>query len=326
MVSVRFAIPKGSIEEPTFRFLEQAWFSVHGKGRTYRVTVNDPEVFLKLLRPQEIPTFVQEGLYDVGITGEDWIRETNADVKILLNLGYGNIKIVIATPKTYDVNSLSDMIREYTSKGKTLRISTEYLNIAADYIKKNSEYRKNFGDRNPVLITPWWRKGDNDKVQLILSFGATEAKPPEDTDAIIDVTETGTTLEQNNLKIVETIMESSAVLVANKNSLQDAKKREKVYDIVTLLKGVAEGRRKLHVFVNVRKENLDQLLKSLPALKRPTISQLSEEGWFGVNTVISKDEFVRIIPTIRKLAQGLVVHEPRGILPLEEISNQEEQE
>ena len=95
---------------------------------------------------------------------------------------------------------------------------------------------------------------------------------------------------------------------------------------MTLLKGVVEGRKKLHVFVNVRKENLDQLLKSLPALKRPTISPLSEEGWYGVNTVISKDEFVRIIPTMRKLAQGLVVHEPRGILPLEEISNQEEQE
>lgn len=326
MVNVRFAIPKGSIEEPTFRFLEQAWFSVHGKGRTYRVTVNDPEVMLKLLRPQEIPTFVQEGLYDVGITGRDWIKEANANVKVLLDLEYGRIKIIIATPKSFKVNSLSDMIKEHVSNGKTLRISTEYLNISANYIKQNSEYRKNFGDKDPVMITPWWRKGENEKVQLILSFGATEAKPPEDTDAIIDVTETGTTLDQNNLKIIETVMESTAVLVANKNSLQDVKKREKIYDIVTLLRGVVEGRKKLHIFVNVRKENLDQLLKSLPALKRPTIGQLSEEGWFGVNTVISKDEFVRIIPTLRKLAQGLVVHEPKGILPLEEISSQEEQE
>ncbi|MFQ5941383.1 MAG: ATP phosphoribosyltransferase, partial [Nitrososphaerales archaeon] len=113
MVNVRFAIPKGSIEEPTFRFLEQGWFNVHGKGRTYRVTVNDPEVLLKLIRPQEIPTFVQEGLYDVGITGKDWIEETNADVKVLFDLGYGKIKIIIAIPKTYNVNSLSDIIREY---------------------------------------------------------------------------------------------------------------------------------------------------------------------------------------------------------------------
>jgi len=326
MASVRFAIPKGSIEESTFRFLEQAWFSVHGKGRTYRVTIDDPEVSLKLLRPQEIPTYVQEGLYDVGITGKDWIEETNADVKVLLDLGYGGIKIVIATPKTYKVNSLSDIIREYASNGKTLRISTEYLNISANYIRQNPEYSKHFGRKEPMMITPWWRKGDNDKIQLLLSFGATEAKPPEDSDAIIDVTETGTTLEQNNLKIIETVMESTAVLVANKSSLQDAKKKEKIYDIVTLLKGVVEGRNKLHIFVNVRKENLEQLLKSLPALKRPTISQLSEEGWYSVNTIISKGEFVRIIPTLRKLAQGLVVHEPRGILPLEEVSNQEEQE
>jgi ATP phosphoribosyltransferase len=326
MVNVRFAIPKGSIEEPTFRFLEQAWFSVHGKGRTYRVTVNDPEVSLKLLRPQEIPTYVQEGLYDVGITGRDWIRESNADVKILLDLEYGGIKIVIATPKIYDCKSLSDLIRDHASNGKTLRISTEYLNLSANHVKQNAEYRKHFGERDPMMITPWWRKGDNDRVQLILSFGATEAKPPEDTDAIIDVTETGTTLEQNNLRIIETVMESTAVLVANRSSLQDPKKREKIYDIVTLLRGVVEGRKKLHIFVNVRKENLDLLLKSLPALKRPTISPLSEEGWFGVNTVIGKDEFIRVIPALRKLAQGLVVHEPRGILPLEEISNQEEQE
>ncbi|MEE8133216.1 MAG: ATP phosphoribosyltransferase [Nitrososphaerales archaeon] len=326
MVNIRFAIPKGSIEELTFKFLEQAWFSVHGKGRTYRVTVNDPEVLLKLLRPQEIPTFVQEGLYDIGITGKDWIEETNADVKILLDLGYGKIKIITAIPKTHNFSSLSDMIREYVSNDKTLRISTEYLNISASYIKHNPEYIKNFGDKDPVIITPWWRKGSNDKVQIILSFGATEAKPPEDTDAIIDVTETGTTLEQNNLRIIETVMESTSVLVANRNSLQDAKKKEKIYDILALLKGVAEGRKKLHIFVNVRKENLDPLLKSLPSLKRPTVSQLSEEGWFGINTIVSKDEFVRIVPILRKLAQGLVVHEPKGILPLEEISFQEEQE
>ncbi len=326
MVKVRFAIPKGSIEEHTFRFLEQAWFSVNGKGRTYRISVNDPEVSLKLLRPQEIPTYVSEGLYDVGITGKDWIEETNADVKILLDLGYGRIKIIIAIPKTQNVNSLSDMIREYSSNGKILRISTEYLNISANYIKQDEEYVKNFGDREPMIITPWWRKGDNEKVQVILSFGATEAKPPEDADAIIDVTETGTTLEQNNLKVIDTVMESTAVLVANRYSLREDKKKQKIYDIVTLLKGVIEGRKKLHIFVNVRKENLDLLLQSLPALKRPTISELSEVGWLGVNTVIRKDEFVRIIPKLRKLAQGLVVHEPNGILPLEEISFQEDQE
>lgn len=324
MVNVKFAIPKGSIEEATFGILEQAWSSIHGKGRIYRVTVNDPEVTLKLLRPQEIPTLVQEGLYDVGITGKDWINETKADVKTLVDLEYGNVKLILAVPKSANFNSLSDMINHFASNGKTLRISTEYLNVSASHIKQNSEYKKHFGESDPTIITPWWRKGENDKIQILLSFGATEAKPPEDTDAIIDITETGATLEQNNLKAIETIMETTAVLIANKESLKDAEKKEKIYDIVTLLKGVVDGRKKLHIFVNVKKENLNELLKSLPALKRPTVSPLSEEGWYSVNTVISKDEFVKIIPTLRRLAQGLVVHEPRQILPLEEIKQDEE--
>ncbi len=324
MVAVRFAIPKGSIEELTFRFIEQAWASVRGRGRTYRVAVNDPEIQMKLLRPQEIPTYVHEGLYDVGITGKDWIRETSSDVKTLLDLEYGWVRLMVAVPRTATYGSLSDMIHDYASSGKTLRISSEYLTISAAHVKQNEEYRKHFGDADPMVITPWWRIGKNDKVQILLSFGATEAKPPEDTDAIIDVTETGTTLENNNLKLLETIMESTAVFIASKESLKDPKKKAKIYDILTLLKGVVDGRKKYHIFVNVRKENLEALLKSLPALKRPTISPLSEEGWYGVNTVISKEEFVKIIPVLRSLAQGLVVHEPRQILPLEEIKQDEE--
>ena len=324
MTSVKFAIPKGSIEEATFRFIEQAWFSVHGKGRTYRVSVNDPEIQMKLLRPQEIPTYVHEGLYDIGITGKDWIRETNADVKTLLDLEYGWVKLIIAVPKTVPYKSLSEMINHFVTNGKTLRISTEYLTISASHIKQNDEYKKHFGDADPTVITPWGRSGKNDKIQILLSFGATEAKPPEDTDAIIDITETGTTLEQNNLKPIETIMESTAVLIANKQSLQSSRQKEKIYDIVTLLKGVVDGRKKLHIFVNVKKERLNELMSSLPALKRPTVSPLSEEGWYSVNTVISKEEYVKVIPTLRRLAQGLVVHEPRQILPLEEIKQDEE--
>jgi len=324
MVSVKFAIPKGSIEEATFRFIEDAWSNVHGKGRTYRVTINDPEVQLKLLRPQEIPTYVQVGLYDIGITGKDWIQETNADVKTLADLEYGRVKLIIAVPKTATYNSLSDMIKYFATNGKTLRISTEYLMLSASYIKQNDAYKKSFGDTDPMVITPWWRTGKNDKIQILLSFGATEAKPPEDSDAIIDITETGTTLEQNNLKSIETIMESTAVMIANKQSLQDAEKKVKIYDILTLLKGVVDGRKKLHIFVNVKKERLNELMSSLPALKRPTVSPLSEEGWYSVNTVISKDEFVKLIPTLRRLAQGLVVHEPRQVLPLEEIKQDEE--
>ncbi len=152
-----------------------------------------------------------------------------------------------------------------------------------------------------------------------MSFGATEAKPPEDVDAILDITETGTTLTQNNLKIIENVLESTAVLIANKSSVNDGLKAEKMADMVALLKGVVEARKKFHIFVNVRKENLKRLLDSLPALKRPTISKLSEEGWFGVNTIIDKKEFIKLVPKMREIAQGLVVMQPKQILPLDEL-------
>jgi ATP phosphoribosyltransferase len=171
-----------------------------------------------------------------------------------------------------------------------------------------------------MIITPWLRVGENKMVEIFLSFGATEAKPPEDVDGIFDITETGTTLTQNNLKIIEEVAESTAVLAANKQALKDQIKREKIADMVALLRGVVEARKKLHIFVNVKKENLTNLLKELPALKKPTISPLSEDGWYSVNTVIDKNEFIKIVPKMRKMAQGLVVLEPRQILPLHEIN------
>jgi ATP phosphoribosyltransferase len=320
MPTVKFAVPKGSIEEVTFKLLEQAYQSVSGRGRTYRVRLSDPEIEAKILRPQEIPTYVQEGFYDVGITGRDWIKEAKADVEVLLDLEIGKVKQVIAVPSSFPYGSLDEMVADFAKKNKTLRFSSEYLTTTSAYIKSTKAYKKAYGDSDPMIVTPWLRVGDNKKVEIFLSFGATEAKPPEDVDAIFDITETGTTLVQNNLKIIDTVATSTAVLVANKKALKDEKKREKIADMVVLLKGVVDGRKKLHIFVNVKKENLDRLLKSLPALKRPTISPLSEDGWFGVNTVIDKEEFIRIVPKMRKLAQGLVVLEPRQILPLEEVN------
>ena len=175
-----------------------------------------------------------------------------------------------------------------------------------------------------MIVTPWLKLGKNKNVQIYLSFGATEAKPPEDVDAILDVTETGTTLRQNQLKIIDQVLESTAHLIANKDSLKDKKKREKIYDIVTLLRGAVLGRKNLHIFLNVKGNNLQRLLKEIPSLKKPTISPLSQKGWYGVNTVIPKSEFHRLVPKLRKFAQGLVVHEPRQILPLEEIKRDEE--
>ena len=324
MTLVKFAIPKGSIEDATFRVLEKSWTKVRRRDRTYRVTVDDPQITVKMLRPQEIPNLVFDGLYDVGITGNDWVKETRADVQTLLDLEYGKIKLVVAIPDSYRFKSLDEMIAAYAKKKKILRISSEYLTTAAKFIKQSKNYKKFYGSKDPLIITPWLRLGSNKNVQIHLSFGATEAKPPDDVDAIMDVTETGTTLTQNQLKIVDTVMESDAILIANKSSLKDKTKREKIYDIVTMLRGAVEGKEHLHIFLNVREKNLAKLLKDLPSLKRPTVSPLSEKGWYGINTVIPKSEFHKLVPKLRKIAQGLVVHEPKQILALEEIKRDEE--
>lgn len=320
---MKLVIPKGSLEKGTYEMLERAGYTIYGQERTYRPGINDPKIELKILRPQEIPIQVAEGLHDIGITGEDWVEEAGTDIKILLNMEYGRVRMVLAIPNSWTkVDSLSDLLETFWKKGKNVRISTEYLNTTARYVKSNETYRKVFGDVEPLMVTPWWRKGNNQKVSIFLSFGATEAKPPENADAIVDIIETGTTLEQNDLKPIETIRTSEAVLIANKESLKDPKKKEKIYDVLTLLKGVVDGKKRLHIFVNVEEKNLNPLIRSLPALKGPTVSPLSSEGWYSVNTVIERKDFLELLPTIRKLAQGLVVYEPRQVLSLDEIDGE----
>jgi ATP phosphoribosyltransferase len=324
MEKVKFAIPAGSLAKATFEILNRSGYKVSGQERTYRPTINDPRIELKILRPQEIPVFVSEGLQDVGITGQDWIKETGADVEVLQNLEYGKIRLVIAIPKSLSTNSISELMEDVWNKEKNFRISTEYLNIAAEYIKSDAAYRKRFGKSEPLIVTPWWKKGENSRAKIFLSFGATEAKPPENSDCIMDVTETGSTLDANNLKIIEDVMRSSAVLIANKNALADAQKKEKIYDILTLLKGVVDGSKRIHIFVNVKKANLQKLLADLPALKNPTIAPLADEEWCSVNTIVEKDCLINLLPKIRKLAQGIVVYEPRQVLALDEIARRRE--
>jgi ATP phosphoribosyltransferase len=326
MEKVKFAIPAGSLAKATFEILQRSGYKVSGQERTYRPAINDPQIELKILRPQEIPVFVSEGLQDVGITGQDWIRETRSDVEVIQNLEYGRIRLVVAVPKALSKNSIGEIMESLWSKGKNFRVSTEYLNIASEYIKSNPAYKKRFGETDPMIVTPWWKKGENPRVKIFLSFGATEAKPPENSDCIIDVTETGSTIEANNLKIIETVMTSSAVLVANKNALDDPSKKEKICDIMALLKGVVDGSKRIHIFVNVKKANLQKLLTDLPALKNPTISPLADEGWVSVNTIIEKDHLIELLPKIRKLAQGIVVYEPRQVLALEEIQKKDKSE
>ena len=326
MEKVKFAIPAGSLAKATFEILQRSGYKVSGQERTYRPTINDSQIELKILRPQEIPVFVSEGLQDVGITGQDWIKETRAEVEILQNLEYGKIRLVVAVPKALSKNTIGEIMESLWSKGKNFRVSTEYLNIASEYIKRNAAYKKRFGESDPMIVTPWWKKGDNPRAKIFLSFGATEAKPPENSDCIIDVTETGSTIEANNLKIIETVMTSSAVLIANKKALDDSAKKEKICDIMTLLKGVVDASKKIHIFVNVKKTNLQKLLTDLPALKNPTISPLANEDWYSVNTIIEKDLLIELLPKIRKLAQGIVVYEPRQVLALEELKKKDEGE
>lgn len=325
MSKVSFVIPKGHLAKGTFRILERAGYIISSGERTYRPSINDPKIELKILRPQEIPIFISEGLHDIGITGLDWLHETRVNnVEVLLDLEYARVKLVLAVPKAWtNINSLSDLLEKFNRENKNLRISTEYLNVSAEYLMGNPVYKRLYGEKEPLIITPWWKRGENSRVAIYLSFGATEAKPPENADAIIDVMETGESLEQNNLKPIEVLMESTAILIANKDSLKKPEKREKIYDILTLLRGVVDGRKKLHIFVNVHKDNLSNLLKNLPALKKPTIAPLSDRNWYSVNTVIDKNQFLEILPKLRKLAQGLVVYEPRQVLPLEEITSSE---
>lgn len=323
MANISFAIPKGSLEKATYEFIEKAFIKLYGKERSYRPTSSDIEIKFKILRPQEIPIYVADGLYDLGITGLDWVQETSADVKVLLNLEYGLTKLVFAIPKTFEANNISEMIKRYWFEKKTLRVSTEYPLSVSKYLLSLTEYKQIYGEIRPLIITPWWKTGENRSIQIYLSFGATEAKPPEEADAIADVSETGTTLEQNGLKPLDTIVDSQAVLVANKISLSDEGKREKIYDIVALFRGVIESGKKLHIFVNVKEENLQTLVSLLPGLKGPTISKLSKPGWYAVNTVISRSDYMKLLPKLRKLAQGLVVHEPQLIMPLEDIAKEE---
>jgi len=323
---LKLALPKGSLEKATFEIFQKAYYKISGQDRTYRPYFGDSDIELRILRPQEIPVYVADGAQDVGITGIDWIRETGANVEKVLDLEYGKVKIVTAFPKSAPYEKASDLIEDFWRKGKPVRVSAEYLNITSDYLKSIPLYKKLFGEKDPLIVTPWWRRGDNPMASIYLSFGATEAKPPEIADIIVDVTETGTTLDQNNLRQAETIMVSTAHLITNKSVLRDPWKREKLYDLKIMLRGVVEAQKKLHIFVNVKERNLQKLLKELPALKRPTISPLSEKGWFAVNTVISRKDLLTMLPTLRRLTQGLVVHEPQQILSLDEFSGEKGEE
>jgi ATP phosphoribosyltransferase len=273
---LRLVIPKGSLEEQTLRLLEAADLHVRrSSGRDYHGTIDDDRIErVSVLRPQEIPSYVQDGFFDVGITGQDWIAETGADVEVLASLSYAKsgtghgTKIVLAVPNDHPANSAKEM-----PEGS--RISTEFLHLTERYFEELGV-----------------------EVKVIWSYGATEAKVPEIVDAIVDVTETGSTLRAHGMKIVETLLESEPVLVANRDAYADEAKRAAMDDITTLLLGALRAEGRVLIKLNVTEDALEAVLTVLPSMKAPTVSPLSEGG-YAIETVADKRTVNRLIPELK---------------------------
>ncbi len=251
---LRLALPKGSLEEQTLLLFKTAGLEVKKEFRDYSPKIKDPRVSqVKILRPQEIPKYVEEGFFDLGISGYDWVVESKADVVEVADLpisktGAGSVRIVVAVPESANIESPREI-------KPNSRVTTEFPNITKEYFKK--------------LGIP---------VKIFYSYGATEAKVPELMDVVVDLTETGETLEKNRLKIIDTIMESTAKLIANKKSWRDKKKREAIEEIKTLLLGVIEARGKVLLTMNVPENKLDSVVEILPAMKNPRFQSFITPG------------------------------------------------
>lgn len=273
---LNLALPKGSLEEQTMLLFKQAELEVKVSFRNYSPSISDPRISkVKVLRPQEIPSYIAEGFFDIGISGLDWIKESGADVEVIADLPYskqgsGIVRLVIAVPESSDLERPEDI------KPKS-RVTTEYLNITKEYFDK--------------LGIP---------VDVHYSYGASEAKVPELMDVVIDLTETGSTLRQNRLKIIGTILESSTKLMANKKSWADKKKRKAIEEIRTLLLGVIEARGKVLLSMNVSEAELKGLIAILPAMKNPTVSKLYNSDYYAIDTVVPKKDVNILIPRLKE--------------------------
>jgi ATP phosphoribosyltransferase len=281
MISI--AIPKGSLEAQTLLLFKQADLEVKVTSREYNPTISDPRIGkVKILRPQEIPEYVEKGYFDMGITGKDWIEERGSDVVEIADMQYSKaaerestVNIVLA------VQADRTEIQEAKDMKPQSKISTEYPNLTKAFFDK--------------LGIP---------VQVFFSYGATEAK--DMMDGIIELTETGETLRKNNWRIIATMLESSTKLIANKDAWQDSEKRREMEEIRTLLSGVLEARGKVLLSMNVAEDLLKQVIEVLPAMKRPTISQLydsenNHRRYYAIETVVSKHEVNILIPLLKSM-------------------------
>ena len=280
-MKLKLGIPKGSLENATVDLFRRAGFQITTSSRSYFPAIDDPEIECMLIRAQEMARYVEDGVLDAGLTGRDWVEENEAKVENVADLIYakqsfGKVRWVLAVPEASPYKSVKDL------QGKI--IATELVAATKRYLERN---------------------GVTAKVEF--SWGATEVKPPELADAIVEVTETGSSLRANKLRIIETVLESNTQLIANIDSWKDPEKRRKLEDMRMLLEGAINALGKVGLMLNVEKINLDSVLAVLPALKRPTISTLSEDGWLAVNTILEESTVRTIIPRLKAAgAQGIV--------------------
>ena len=286
---LKLGLPKGSLQEATFELMRQAGFDVAAGSRSYFPETDDPELATVLFRAQEISRYVEDGVIDAGITGQDWISENGSDVTEVSELVYAKrrmveVRWVLAVPAESAVRKAEDLAGGL--------IATELVNTT----------RRWFADRDI-------------NVKVEFSWGATEAKARL-VDAIVDVTETGGSLRAQNLRVVDTIMTSTTKLVANKQSWQDGWKRDKIESVALNLEGAIRARDKVGLKLNVRQDHLDAVLALLPAMKKPTINRLSEDGWYAVETVLDERMERELVPQLKRAGgQGLIVYPLRKVIP-----------
>ena len=287
---LKLGLPKGSLEQATIALFRRAGYEITTTSRSYFPAIDDPEIECMLIRAQEMARYVEDGVLDAGLTGRDWVVEAEAEVETVADLVYakqsfGKVRWVLAVPEDSPVQGPRDL------EGKT--VATELVGATRRYL-----------DRHGV------------RAKVEFSWGATEVKPPVLADAIVEVTETGSSLRANKLRIVDTVMESNTQLVANRAAWDDPWRRGKIEDLRLMLTAAIGALGKVGLMLNVRREQLDPVLAQLPALRRPTLSPLSEDGWLAVNTILDESTVRAILPRLKAAgAEGIVEYPLNKIVP-----------
>jgi ATP phosphoribosyltransferase len=280
-VKLKLGVPKGSLENATIDLFRKAGFTITTSSRSYFPAIDDPEIECMLIRAQEMARYVEDGILDAGLTGRDWVEENEAQIETVADLVYakqsfGKVRWVLAVPEASPFQSVKDL------EGKV--IATELVSTTRRYLARNGV-----------------------KAKVEFSWGATEVKPPELADAIVEVTETGSSLRANKLRIVETVLESNTQFIANREAWSNEWKRRKLSDIKLLLEAAISALSRVGLMMNVPRANLDAVLSVLPALKNPTISQLSDPDWVAVNTILEETTVRNMIPRLKEAgAEGIV--------------------